>query len=308
MKFIPAVVLILGFINCDSDSQPPAQAVDAAVSAEANAKTDAGSAEAPVPEEPKKAPFLWEVTKDGYHNTSWIFGAVNDPKLPIEFEIAPQRVQLALERSTHAYFEIPSGSAAHRDRTKLMARKEGSLRKEIGSDRVKKLTELTTYQANVLDVMHPWVVYLTLEEKLSADPPMDEAWEGFAKSHRKRILYLESVGEQVSVLDKAITFENLKPLIDDFEKHSEQRQEIANAYNAQDTDALKAALFPADNKRAEIRAQLVGLRLPRWAAKLDAQMHADPTFVVVNAAYLLGDKNLITMLREKGWKVERQAP
>ena len=96
---------------------------------------------------------------------------------------------------------------------------------------------------------------------------MDEAWEGFASSYRKKTDYLETVREQVSVLEKAVDFETVEGLVDDFEKHKEQTPAIAEAYNAGDTEALVAAQFPPDSKRAAVHKKLIELRNDRWGPR-----------------------------------------
>ena len=307
MNWIPAVVLVMGFINCEQEPpQPqPVAPVDAGVAAKADT---APAAAVPIDVEPESALFLWEVTREGNHRTSWLYGTINDPRAPVDFSVAPEVVKLALTQTSHSMFEIPSGSAAHRDRTKLMAMKSGSLRREVGAARFKKITQITRDPTNVLDVMNPWVIFLALEEKLSADPPMDEAWAGFAQSHRHRISHLESVQEQVDVLVKVVDFETIRNLTDEHEKYQEQSEAIAAAYHAGSIEDLNAAVFPEDNARARLYEKLVESRVPRWTAKMEAQFSNDPTLVVVNARYLIGPTTIVDSLRASGWNLKRRTP
>lgn len=318
MKWIPAVALVLGFINCPQEQAPAPPPQTAAAVAATNAggtaaqTNNGGSTTGAVEAPPKPAeegalfsnPLLYEVTKKGNHRTSYIFGTVS-AKFEIDFDHSPLAVRQALTSATHAVFEAPMGSKAERERFKLMQMKEGSARRELGSKHFGRVKEITKQETIVLDVMKPWVIYLALEEKLAGKPSMEETFESFATSYRKRIVHLETVQEQIGTLEAVIDFNTIKSLVDEYDKHDKAAQEMAEAYKTGDAEKLKAGMFPADDQRAALYDRLLDRRLDRWATKLETQFGNDETIAVLDARYLVGDKNLIAKLREKGWKVER---
>ncbi len=303
MKILGTVVLALVIALSGCEDPPPAPLPPPPA-----AKPDTGPAVDPNPPPTEESlfnkPFLYRVTRKANHRTSWLFGTVN-AKYPVDFAGSPESVRNALMKSTHTMFEVPTGSAAHRDRTNLMAMAKGSLRREVGAAKFKKLLAITGHESRVLDVMKPWVVYLALEEKLAGDPPMDEAFESFAASYRKRMVHLETVREQVTQLDAILTFDSLGSLIDKHDDHVTSAEAAANAYRIGDEAALKAAIFPPDDERAKIQQQLMDVRSPIWAAKIASQFDDDATFVVVNVRYLIGPNNLPAALTALGWTVER---
>lgn len=312
MKWIPAVAFVIGFIpQCEDKPAPEPSEPDPAVAEMADAEfveeSDAAPEEPPPPVEEANAPLLYQITKDGSHRTSWVLGAVT-ANYPVDFETLPPQIKMALETSTHAMFEVDAGSKAQRDRTKLMATKKDSVRKEVGRKQFAELVKITKRKSGVLDVMKPWVVYVTLEEQLVGDQPMDEALASFATSYRKRIDYLETVHEQVSTLDKAITFDDLDLLIEQHDVHIEAATKASKAYTAGDAKQLTAAIFLPENKRTEIYGRLIGERVPRWSKKLSAKFEEDATFAVVDARYLLASPGLLEALREMGWTVTRVEP
>lgn len=310
MKLIPALALMLAVFSCDSD--PPAPVAQPEPVEEPVAAPSTPVPTTPV-EEPEPeidpnlqfhTPFLYKITKENNFRVSWVFGTVNAP-LQIDFARVPDSLRTALESSSHIMFEVPTGSAAQRDRTRRMAMNEGSARRELGTKRFSRLQEITKTERAVLDVMHPWVLYLTLEEKLDGKPSMAEQLEAVAGSYRKRMLYLETVPQQVSLLEEQINFENLGTMIDEFEDHEKVADSVLEAYKVGNEAGIIAAVFPSEDSRGAVYQKLSEARVPVWAARMSAQFDNEQTLAVVNVRYTIGPNNLVEELTKLGWTVER---
>ena len=314
MKWIPIIsMVVLGFVDqipgCGGGQAPPPppQTNNATAGADTGAAPTPDAEPQAPPEDANaafKKPLLWVVTKEGQLGTNYLFGALDAP-MKVEFERCPQSVQNAMNGVERAVFETATGSAAERERTKLMAMKTGSLRKELGAKKLKQLVEITEEKSSILNYMKPWVVHLVMDEKIAGQPPMDESFEQFAEAYRKRISPLETVPEQVRVLEEHVNFEVIGKMADEHEEMLKLGTDAANAYREGDAQAIWATTMPEGKARTQLHQKLIEARVPVWAGKLATHFEQDSTLAVVSARYLIGKPNLVDALKEQGWKVER---
>ena len=119
------------------------------------------------------------------------------------------------------------------------------------------------------------------------------------------MLYLETVSQQVSLLEAEINFDHLGQMIDEFEDHEKLAEGVLEAYKAGDADGIIAAVFPSEDSRGAVYQKLSEARVPNWAARMSAQFENEQTLVVVNVRYTIGKNNLVEELTKLGWTVER---
>jgi len=136
--------------------------------------------------------------------------------------------------------------------------------------------------------------------------PMDLVIQSRAKRANKRMGYLESIEEQLELLEEAIDVEALAFSLEHLEEMKERLGQMSRAYLGGDEKALVTAVFDPEEMEAqpEMFEQLFESRNEAWMKKLPG-FFDEGAFVAVGAGHLLGEDSLVAMLRDAGWNVER---
>ena len=156
------------------------------------------------------------------------------------------------------------------------------------------------------------VQYMKLTPKFNPMKLIDEHFQKVANKAGKTVAGLETVDFQIETLYKGTTLERQKQqlfcMIDNDEYYSLQMKELAEAYFAQDINALweiteEKIGNQCDSTPEEEEALIYG-RNAAWVEKMPAMMSEASTLFVVGAAHLPGDKGVLNLLRAKGYTVE----
>lgn len=140
----------------------------------------------------------------------------------------------------------------------------------------------------------------------------DDYFKKTAHAQGKVVGGLETLAFQIEVLFKGKSLERQKELlmcqVDNAAYMDEMVDGIVKAFYAQDLDAIKEAMDQKLNNscdsRPEEEASLVDTRNADWLTKMPALMAAKPTLFAVGAAHLPGEKGVLNLLRQAGYKVE----
>ena len=92
-------------------------------------------------------------------------------------------------------------------------------------------------------------------------------------------------------------------------KHSatavESFSKIQNAYLAGDADTLLKLINDSEDSPKALMKQLIDDRNVTMAERVDGFLKGkEPCFVVVGAGHIIGDKGIVKLLKDKGYKVE----
>lgn len=140
----------------------------------------------------------------------------------------------------------------------------------------------------------------------------DQYFQAQAKHNNEPVGGLETLAFQTNLLYKGSDMkrqvEQLMCLLDNQEFYEQMMESMTDAFYAQDLDALKAAMDKklggtCDSTPEEL-AQLIDNRNADWAKKMPAIMAAKPTFFVVGAGHLPGNKGVLQLLKDAGYTVE----
>ena len=138
---------------------------------------------------------------------------------------------------------------------------------------------------------------------------IDNHFQTEATKMGKRVLGLETVEAQIEALFGNTSIEDeveaLMEIVDDPEATHEATKALADAYFAQDIEAIGtciAAGVEADD--VEEWERIFGRRNRNWIAQMPAIMEAQPTLFVVGAGHLVGNDGVIALLKREGYKVK----
>lgn len=144
---------------------------------------------------------------------------------------------------------------------------------------------------------------------------IDEYFQKEAIKKGKPIIGLETVDFQIQILYKSSTLDRQKEAlfcsIDKEEEYSKLMKEVTEAYFAQNIEELQAVMEQAydipcgdiEETEKEMELVLYG-RNEDWIKKMPAIMSEKSTLFVVGAGHLPGDRGVLKLLKDNGYKVK----
>ncbi len=171
----------------------------------------------------------------------------------------------------------------------------------------------------VLDKLKPWMpaVMLGLDDMQralhavrpdAADHVMDVELMESAQKAGKKLLFLETVAEQLAVFTAIPEAEQLAELKRSLsEENQALGREMIEAYARGDEAALTASLFDAEQMQAApgFYDAVLFQRNARWLPVIERQLRAGRVFVAVGAAHLFGERGILAELKQRGYTVTR---
>lgn len=158
----------------------------------------------------------------------------------------------------------------------------------------------------------PWFAVSLILVKVSgvqaSTQTMDKALLGQGRSGNKTVRFLETVDEQLAMLDKTLDAATLVALLAVLEQLPPMFQAMADAYRSGDITTLERVVAQTDKRwgGADQKMQGVfGTRNERWIPFLEKLASQGGAFVVVGAGHLPGKDGLVALLRARGYRVSR---
>jgi uncharacterized protein YbaP (TraB family) len=309
MRRLPVVLiatLTFGFalLACKGEAKHADRAGTGAATASGEAASPAGQI---------TKPFLWKAEKDG--KTSWLFGTIH-LGVNAERELPPW-IADKIGTTTAFVMEADTSDAGAISRV-LMRTDGGSLRTDLGPDYWKKLEDAIGAQlAGGIDGMKPFAAMTVL---LAKDLPMTVAMDGIlagrARTEGKPLHFLESVEDQIAMIDPWMSPADIKAMLDEPGASKKQALDLLAAYRAGDGPAVAKlfddqTLWLAAGRKAELYPAyidaLLGKRNRAWAPQIETWHGEGGVFVAVGAGHLVGPGNLIDLLKARGFTITRVA-
>lgn len=136
---------------------------------------------------------------------------------------------------------------------------------------------------------------------------IDNHFKTEATKMGKRVLGLETVEAQIEVLFGNTSIEDeveaLMEIVDNPEATHEAMKALANAYFAQDIEAIGTYIAGVEAGDVEAWELICVRRNYNWIAQMPAIMEEQPTLFVVGAAHLVGEEGILALLQDAGYSV-----
>ena len=154
--------------------------------------------------------------------------------------------------------------------------------------------------------------YAKKSGKLDVQNGFDQFFQKDAVANGKNVGGLETMAFQIETLFGGQTLERQKELlmcmVDNTEFMDKMTDDVVRAFYAQDINAIKEAMDRkmrnSCDSRPEEDAALIDNRNADWVKKMPALMAQKPTLFAVGAGHLPGQKGVLNLLRQAGYKVE----
>lgn len=154
--------------------------------------------------------------------------------------------------------------------------------------------------------------YLKKTSGFDPQNQFDNYFQKEAFKQGKNVGGLETTLFQLNMLFKSQTLERQKELlmcqVDNVAFMDEMTDGVIRAFYAQDLNAIMKAMdekmHNSCDSRPEEEDALIYNRNADWVTKMPALMAKKPTLFAVGAAHLPGEKGVLNLLRQAGYKVE----
>ena len=209
---------------------------------------------------------------------------------------------------------LPEGTTLSSLLTKeQMDRVNALMRETIGADMTNPMLVAQFDKMTPTALSSTLTIFAFIKKSPNFNPMdlLDSHLQLLAQKQGMEIKGLETVDFQVEVLygsslEKQV--EELMCLVDNFDDVVEMAEFVTAAYFSQDLDLLLDVTNEESEgpcaSTPESNDNLIYNRNANWVKAMPDIMRQAPTFFAVGAAHLCGDKGVLRMLEEAGYKVE----
>ncbi|PTX15266.1 hypothetical protein C8N40_108158 [Pontibacter mucosus] len=259
--------------------------------------------------------LLWKITGKGLKKPSYLYGTIH-AVCPDKMVIS-ETLQKALGQTEQLSLELDMDDPDMMSQFMMLSTlPEGqSLKAMFTKEEYEAVGALfkSTYGADLqfVDNLKPFVLYSMLIPVLTECTP--ESYEqklmNLAHSQQKEVLGIESVQEQMAVVDELpnkFYVDMVTRTATNLAKSRAEYSEMVDLYFAQDLKGLQELMqrdYPEEDYRKFNEAFLVK-RNRNWIPVMERMAKAKPTFFAVGAAHLSGEEGVVALLRKQGYKVE----
>lgn len=271
-----------------------------------------------------QAQLLWKVTGGDSKGDSYIFGTHHIAPVAILDSI--QGFADALNSVSTVYGELEmaemtSPAVQQVAMRHSMAPADSTLSKLLSAEQLDSVSAVLgkytggMLTAAALDPMKPVVVstQLGVMQSMVAFPEftgqqqLDQVIQERAQLAGKAVKGLETAEQQFAILMGGSLSRQAEQLMKDIrkeEKTIEDAKTLAAAYMSADLDAMER-LFndPETGMSSETAKALIYDRNDNWIAQLREILPADKVMIVVGAGHLVGEKGILSQLRNAGYEV-----
>ncbi len=263
--------------------------------------------------------FLWSVKSS--QNTVYLLGSVH--LLQAKDYPLPAALDAAYEDAEKLIFEIDLKEAKSPDAQQMILKKATAeqgqtLQSTLNPDTYQLAEEKAKELGLPIQAMasfEPWFFSLTLltaklgQLGFQAKYGVDQHYYERAQKDGKEILALETIAEQISL------FDNLKPSDQDeyvrqtlveLDTLSNSMTDIVSAWKSGNPSTLENLLFESFERYPKMRVKFFDERNQNWMKTLVPLLQKqDDYLVIVGAGHLVGENNVLQLLKEKGYSADQ---
>lgn len=195
-----------------------------------------------------------------------------------------------------------------------MARLNAFMAKLVGADMNNPMVaqQMGRMSPQALNTQFTLIMYMEQTSGFNPAELIDNHFQKVAMEAGKPVKGLETMDFQIKTLFQGVPLDRQKQLlmclIDNEDYYAAMVVKLTKAYFTQDIVAVKAVMDEkqgtACDSTPEEDAELIYKRNADWLTKMPAIMAEKPTLFAVGAAHLPGDKGVVNLLRNAGYKVE----
>ncbi len=253
--------------------------------------------------------LLWEIKGDSLKGTCYIFGTMHvKDKRAFQFH---DSLLLKLKSCQTFAGEIVLDKTAAKELSSDILLPPGKELKTLLTKaeykRVKKFCNKNIGAMSLLvnKIKPIFTSALISESMLEKDIPkaLDEYLQEKAKDYNLNVKGLETIQEQMSVLNELSIEEQAKMLVEQVKNSEEEKKELqrmATIYASQNLDSIYA-FIQTPEMEGEFGDAMIKNRNIVMAHRLEKLMRTETVFCAIGAAHLPGENGVLNLLRKKGY-------
>ena len=258
--------------------------------------------------------LLWEISGNGLSQPSYIFGTIH-LICPDNFFI-PKGTEEKFKIAQQVFLEIDMDDPQIMMKTqKLMISADGKKLKDIMNESDYQIFSKYFKKISGMDVVmfgsaKP-MVYMSFALMKSAGCPMPKSYEEYfvkeAKTEKKEVFGLETIEDQVAVMDRATTEQQVGWLMDavkETENGNSIYDQMIDLYKKQDIEALTKMISGQMVGMKGMQDELLDKRNQNWIPVIEQNISQKSTFFAVGAGHLGGEKGVLKLLQQKGYTLK----
>ena len=258
--------------------------------------------------------LLWRVTKDG-KAVGYIFGTIHDADARVAELPAPAAEAFGKSRTLLVEF-LPDTYTRERFIEAALFTDRQTLEEKIGADDFARVLEQLApagLEREVIAKLKPWGALINLRHSVADAPEsLDARLIGQARERRLAVFQMEGVEEQIFAFDEC-PMETQVALLKHSLAHREElmalEDETIRAYLARDLTAIWRlrerfiARYPeVAAHQAVMTKRLLYDRSVVMAYRMQRELRRGGAFIAVGALHLYGEKGVLALLHEDGYR------
>jgi len=255
----------------------------------------------------QKNSLLLKITGNGVESPSYIYGTIHIKDARV-FDFSDS-VLIALKSCSSFGMEVIMTEENKLKITQNLQLPVGvSLLTIFSNDEYEQLGELlklqTGHDIENFNNMSPLILISLINSSIfknEMNQTLDEHLYQRALENRKRTFGLESVEEQIALIDK-ISYQDIFNEIIDIEKQKALAMELLHAYIAADLEKFYKVMMK-DKTMVILKNEFLRIRNQRILQRIIEEIHNEPTFFAISAAHLGAGTGLIVLLKKEGYTV-----
>jgi len=256
--------------------------------------------------------LLWEISGNGLEKSSYLFGTYHFAGK--DFIDTMKVLQSKLHTVDAVVGELIIDETMIAKLTPYMSMKNNFLDKLLTTAQYKMvavyLKKVSGYDLALFNSMKPVAVQMTMMQFTApktisdSNPALDQYIQDYGKANNKKVIGLETVEDQASILfGNSIERQKellLKSVVDE-EQTKKDGQLLYDYYIAQNLEELAKLFVKSDDYTKDELDRMLKNRNAKWMAQLPTLMQGQSLFIAVGAGHLVGKDGLIRSLKTKGY-------
>ncbi len=254
--------------------------------------------------------LLWEITGNGLEKPSYLYGTFH--MMCADQFVFPAKLERVMQNTEQTVLEINFTDLKQMAEMQKYLIADKKLSESYSAAELARFrTGLADYGMKLEDVdqFSPMALYSMLSMKFFDCAPTALKMSDLEIMQKtvaqgKKVDGLELISMQAETFSKYLSPAELLKMVENYEKSKLQTEQLLSLYLKEDIAGLSAMMHNEDQMTKEQQQVLLDNRNVNWLVKMPGMMKEKPTLFAVGAGHLIGDKGVITLLREKGYTVK----
>lgn len=266
---------------------------------------------------PSDNTLLWRISGKNLTKPSYLFGTIH--LLCADDIVLSDSLRKAIEKSDKVYLELDLDNLFEMlsVANKMKMRNDTTLADLLTPAEYEKVKDFFKTQNNLLpfsmlEKFKPMLTASTIMQSAVACDnavAMEQLIMREAKKWGKSIKGLETMAYQISIFDSIpykVQAKQLYNYVENFDKKEDKDEfkELSDAYRSQQLSKLEELTKKEESGIENFTNLLLYNRNANWTKKLQNLMPGNTLVIAVGAGHLPGEKGVINLLRQAGYKVE----